>query len=40
MLAEIDGPMLEHGLQGHHGGRLIVPRRAADHPNEEFLEER
>jgi len=40
VLAEIDGPMLEHGLQGHHGGRLIVPRRPADHPNEEFLEER
>jgi putative restriction endonuclease len=40
VLAEVDGPMLEHGLQGHHGGHLIAPRRAADRPNEEFLEER
>lgn len=40
VLSEADGPMLEHGLQGHHDGRLVIPRRRADHPNTEFLEER
>lgn len=40
VLVEEDGPMLIHGLQGHHGGRLLVPRRSSDHPSGEFLEER
>jgi len=40
ILSEEDGPMLEHGLQGHHEGQLITPRRPLDHPNSEFLEER
>jgi putative restriction endonuclease len=38
---EIDGPMLQHGLQGSSQGRRIhVPR--ADHlkPNRDFLAER
>jgi putative restriction endonuclease len=38
VLAEIDGPMLQHGLQGFQGRRLHVPR--ADHPNRDFLAER
>lgn len=40
ILAEIDGPMLRHGLQGLHGGRLITPRAERDKPNRGFLEER
>ena len=38
ILSEVDGPMLEHGLQSHHGGTLRVPRAAADHPDPERLE--
>lgn len=38
VLAEVDGPMLEHGLQAHHGGKLLVPRAAAEHPDRERLE--
>ncbi len=38
ILAEIDGPMLEHGLQAHHGGKLIVPKATAEHPDPERLE--
>lgn len=40
VLEEIDGPMLLHGLQGHHGARLLLPRRPADHPSPDHLEER
>ncbi len=40
VLAEIDGPMLQHGLQGFQGRRIHVPR--ADHlkPNRDLLAER
>jgi hypothetical protein len=40
VLQEIDGPMLQHGLQGFPGRRIHVPR--ADHlkPNRDFLAER
>jgi len=40
ILEEIDGPMLQHGLQGFQGRRIHVPR--ADHlkPNRDFLAER
>jgi len=40
VLEEIDGPMLQHGLQGFQGRRVHVPR--ADHlkPNRNFLAER
>jgi hypothetical protein len=40
ILAEIDGPMLQHGLQGFQGRRIHVPR--ADHlePNRDILAER
>ena len=37
---EIDGPMLQHGLQGFHGASLTVPHTAALRPNREFLAER
>jgi len=40
VLEEEDGPMLEHGLQGFHGGVVDVPRAASLRPRREFLEER
>ena len=40
ILEEIDGPMLKHGLQEMHGLRLVVPRRRADQPKRELIEER
>jgi putative restriction endonuclease len=39
LLDEVDGPMLRHGLQEHHGHTLMtVPTRRADRPNPERLE--
>ena len=32
--------MLEHGLQGFHGGGVDVPRSGSLRPRREFLEER
>lgn len=40
LLAEHDGPMLVHGLQGFHRKPLLVPRSAHLRPRREFLEER
>jgi putative restriction endonuclease len=40
VLAETDGPMLIHGLQGFHGGRLRVPKSELLRPNRDFLAER
>jgi putative restriction endonuclease len=40
VLKEKDGPMLLHGLQGFHGGRIHVPRSDDLKPNREFLAER
>jgi putative restriction endonuclease len=40
LLAEIDGPMLVHGLQGFDRRHIIVPRAVGLRPNPEFLEER
>jgi putative restriction endonuclease len=40
VLAEKDGPMLIHGLQGFHNQPLHVPSRQSWRPNPEFLEER
>ena len=40
VLAEIDGPMLQHGLQGLQGNHLVVPHAASNRPNPTFLEER
>ncbi len=37
---ERDGPMLRHGLQELHGGAIVAPRRAADRPDPERLEQR
>lgn len=40
VLKETDGPMLVHGLQSIDKASLALPRRPADHPDPEFLEER
>ena len=40
ILTKTDGPMLRHGLQDCHGGRLILPRRPEDRPGPKFVEER
>lgn len=41
VLAEIDGPMLEHGLQRRHGEPLMaLPRAKAEHPDVTLLEQR
>ena len=38
LLAEIDGSMLRHGLQRHHGQRLMnVPKKRSDWPDPERL---
>lgn len=37
VLAEVDGPMLQHGIQAMHGRRLTLPRRKADHPDRDLL---
>jgi putative restriction endonuclease len=40
ILAEIDGPMLRHGLQEMHGSAIYLPRHRRDHPDPSRLEER
>lgn len=41
LLHEIDGPMLLHSLQHHHGARLMrIPSRMADRPDPERLQAR
>lgn len=40
VLAEIDGPMLRHGLQEVHGWRLDLPSRAPDRPDRDLLAQR
>jgi putative restriction endonuclease len=41
LLEEIDGPMLRHGLQDHHGRSLMaVPARRADRPDPQRLAHR
>ena len=40
ILAEVDGPMLKHGLQEMHGTKIIVPRSALLKPNRVALEQR
>jgi putative restriction endonuclease len=40
VLDEQDGPTLRHALQGIHGGRIRLPRRRAERPSVELLEER
>lgn len=40
VLAEVDGPVLKHALQGLHGKSIELPRRAAHRPDRERLEVR
>jgi putative restriction endonuclease len=40
VLEEHDGPMLKHGLQEMHASKIILPGRAANRPNRDYLEER
>ena len=41
LLEEIDGPMLRHGLQDHHGSELLqIPRRRSERPDPDRLMER
>jgi len=40
ILAEIDGPMLRHGLQEMHGTTILLPRSRTDHPDPTRLDER
>ncbi|MGK0358042.1 MAG: putative restriction endonuclease [Bradymonadia bacterium] len=40
ILAETDGPVLEHGLKRLHGSRLQVPRAVADQPDRDRLARR
>jgi len=40
ILAEIDGPMLRHGLQDMDGTLMTVPRARAAQPDPAALEER
>jgi putative restriction endonuclease len=41
ILAEVDGPMLLHGLQGFHDQKLrVIPSRRADRPGADELEQR
>lgn len=37
VLAEIDGPMLKHGIQEMHGRTITLPARRRDHPDRELL---
>lgn len=40
ILAEKDGPMLQHGLQATAGVRLLLPTSKTLHPNRDYLAER
>ena len=37
LLAEVDGPMLRHGLQEMHGAVIGLPHRSQDHPDPDRL---
>lgn len=40
VLEEIDGPTLEHAIQGLHGQRIVLPTKRAERPDVGFLAER
>ena len=40
LLAESDGPMLQHGLKDLHGMRITAPKKKTDRPDPEALAER
>ena len=40
ILDEIDGPTLQHAIQGLHGQPIVLPRRLVEQPAPEYLSER
>lgn len=40
VLAEIDGPMLKHGIQEMHGSKIALPRLEKNQPNKELVARR
>ena len=40
VLEEIDGPTLQHAIQGLHGQPIVLPKKLAERPAAEFLSER
>ena len=40
ILAEVDGPMLQHGIKEMENREIKVPRRDVLKPNRDFLAER
>jgi putative restriction endonuclease len=40
LMQEIDGPMLQHGLQEMDGRGLLLPKRPSDRPSKDRLSER
>lgn len=40
LLAEVDGPMLRHGIQEMDGSRLLLPMHSKDWPSKEALDQR
>ena len=40
VLVEIDGPTLEHAIQGLHGQPIVLPSKLAERPAPEFLSQR
>ena len=40
VLEEIDGPTLQHAIQGLHGQPIVLPRKSEEQPATEFLLER
>lgn len=40
ILEEIDGPMLKHGLQELEGGKIILPNKRSDYPDQDRLAKR
>lgn len=40
LLDEVDGPMLRHGLQEMHGREIRTPRRKAERPDPDRLQQR
>lgn len=40
ILAETDGPMLQHALKGLHSNKIILPNHKREYPNKDFLDVR
>lgn len=40
LLAEVDGPMLKHGLQEMHGATILLPTKRTERPDQERLARR